>query len=144
METANCWLKLNKLGTNTPLRGVTPPEVVLLREMHEHNAGDNPIQGLTLVGETDEAWFLSITGDTGMSEEERTEWPGKWTNIQEHQRLLEKYKERNVHKVWPGKAVPQFPQTFSEAGFPPSALPAAKPSVEKPIQELVGHKLQPA
>lgn len=117
---------------------------MLLREMHESNAGDNPLQGLTIVGETTEGWFRAAMGDTGMSEEEQVGWPGKWNNASEHQRLLEKYKERNVKKLWPGKAVPQFPQTFADAGFAPSALPAPTPSAERPVKELVGHKMQPA
>lgn len=52
MQLATCWLLLDKRGSNTPLRGVTPAELVLLVKDRTAFVGRCPIHNLVVVGES--------------------------------------------------------------------------------------------
>jgi hypothetical protein len=109
---------MHKTGNSVRKLNVTPPEAVLLREMHQHNAGKMPLSEFSLV---------------------RTE---ERTNDREISRLRASYSTAQagnnmswVEKLFPGN-VPNLPKTFAEAGFEgvspaPVVLKAVQPTTIK-------------
>lgn len=98
MQLASAWLILDKRGSNVPIRGVTPAELIILIRDRTDFVGKHPVHNLKI---------------TGVS---------RRTDVMERQRLREKYggslKDRKVAKVdvfYPGEGN-KLPQTFEELG----------------------------
>lgn len=98
MQLASAWLILDKHGSNTPIKGVTPAELVILIRDRQDFIGKQPVHNLVITGQS------------------------KRTDIMERQRLREKYgkalPDRKVFKVnllYPGEGN-NLPQTFEELG----------------------------
>ena len=107
MKTANCFLKLDRVGSCVPVIGLTPAEAQFLASEHNGNAGGDPILDLV------------PTGDVTRSDED------------EFLRLRMKYAEHKLKAMFPG-ASPVLPKEFAPAikvglGF---ELPASKMMVE--------------
>lgn len=92
-----CWVQMNKIGSNVQKTGVTPAEVVVLRALHQNEAGRDPISEPTEVKEVER------------------------TNKEEVLRLKNIYggarmdggKVTVMDKLYPGDT-PTLPQKFSE------------------------------
>lgn len=98
MELASAWLLLDKHGSNVPIKGVTPAELIILINDRKDFVGKHPIHNLKLTGKS------------------------KRSDTLERQRLKEKYggslKDRKVAKIdvlYPGHGA-KLPQTFEELG----------------------------
>src|SRR6185436_10317523 len=101
MQVANVWLVFDELGSNVPLKGITPAEAVFLdatRKRHKDDS-EKKVKHIKIVGNA------------------------KRSNGIEKARLLAKYPIENpktgkpvMDEVWPGP-MPSFPQTFEEAGY---------------------------
>ena len=98
MQLAKAWLIIDKRGSNVPIRGLTPAELVLLCTTWTDFIGKHPVHDLV------------ITGDSQRSD------------ALEKQRLTEKHggsiKNRKIPKVealYPGHGS-KLPQTFEELG----------------------------
>lgn len=100
MEIATCWLVQDKFGSNVPLFGVTPPELVHLVETRKNLLGKFPITDLKVV-----------------REDKRSD--------QDERERLRKYgirrdKEGNVSyvidKIYPPHTS-KYPQTFKDTGM---------------------------
>lgn len=89
METANCRLTLDKIGSDIPLKGITPAQYVVLVKIHQDAVGRCPITDLKVEGTV-------VT-----------------TNHLEKSRLLGMYKHKIVNGIYPGDA-PALPTKFSE------------------------------
>src|SRR5690349_5572079 len=97
MQIANCWITLDKFGSNVPLFGVTPPELVHLVSTRKNLLGRFPITDLKVVRED------------------------KRTDEEERERLrkygIRKDKEGtiiyNIDKIYPPHTS-KYPQTFEE------------------------------
>ncbi len=98
MQLASAWLILDKRGSNVPIRGVTPAELIILIRDRTDFVGKHPVHDLKITGKS------------------------RRSNAMERQRLREKYggslKDRKVAKVdalYPGEGNP-LPETFEELG----------------------------
>lgn len=98
MQLASAWLILDKRGSNVPIRGVTPAELIILIRDRTDFVGKHPVHNLKITGKS------------------------RRTDAMEKQRLREKYggslKDRKVAKVdmlYPGEGN-NLPQTFEELG----------------------------
>lgn len=88
MQIATVRLKLND-SCDVPVRNVTPPEAMILMQIHAENAGGTAIKQVT------------ITGDSQIS------------LVAEKKRLSESYNTDVVEKLFPG-AIPRMPMNFLE------------------------------
>lgn len=101
MQTATCLIKTNDTSI-TKLRGVTPAEAVILRKIHQPNAGSEVI--------VEAVQTEDIPGQNELS------------------RLQTKFGSKLVESFWPG-AVKNLPQTFAEVNV---SLLGASQIVVKP------------
>jgi len=115
MQIANIRLKLDALGSDVFIDGVTPAEAVLLNTDHEINDKGQAVHDVTVVGET-----------TRTDEEEILRLREKYVNAKD------KKGESLAEKLYPGKS-PKLPHTFKEAGFEviSKAVEPAKPAPAK-------------
>lgn len=105
MELANARLRLNKVGSDVPIVGLTPAESLLLHVLHQANNG-----GSTFGEDFDK---IKIIGEAKTGDKPRT-------NSEELARLKAKYGHCVTKKgdsiiglVWPGLN-PELPQKFSQ------------------------------
>jgi hypothetical protein len=106
MEMANVRLRLNKVGSDVPILGVTPFEAVLLHVLHQANNG-----GSTFGDEMNKIEVAKEPAKTGDKPR---------TDIEEYKRLQSKYGsvvnkkgDKIVALVWAGLGQ-KPPQTFKE------------------------------
>ena len=95
MQTANAVLRLNR-GTEVPLKGLTPAEMVILHIIHNANVGQDPIHSITDINEIDRS------------------------PVEEHKRLRAKYGHLATKKgdklitlIYPGLSAP-LPEDFDD------------------------------
>lgn len=113
MQLGNCWIVLNKDGTNVFRRNVTPAEAQLLRNQFEAFCGGNPVTLLEI-----------LDGEAGVIVKRDEENPSdlskakirKRSNADEIRRLRGKYTDGIIKALFPGLN-PELPATFEEAGF---------------------------
>ena len=104
MQTATIMTRINR-ETTLRLVGVTPAELLILREMHQKKVGADIVDKIELTGHIPSAG--------------------------EADRLKRKYRKGIVEKLWPG-VVKNLPETFAETGV--ATEPAPAPVVEaKPV-----------
>ncbi len=100
MEIATCWLTQDKFGSNVPLFGVTPPELVHLVTTRKHLLGRFPITDLKVVRDDKR---------DDKSERERLRKYG----IRKDREGNVSY---NVDNIYPPHTS-KYPQTFKETGM---------------------------
>ena len=110
MEIGNARLRLNKVGSDIPVNGITPAEAVVLHILHQGNNGGSTygedMDRITLLGEA-----KSLTNDKVAR-----------TDNEELRRLLGKYPATNkkgdkiVKLIWPG-ADAKLPTTFKSINW---------------------------
>lgn len=114
MQIATVRLKLND-SCDVPIRNVTPPEALILMQIHAENAGGNAIKQVIITGES------------------------QATPVAEKKLLSENYNSDVVEKLFPG-AIPRMPQNFLEIeslvgviseAVPEPIAPPAEPEHEK-------------
>lgn len=107
MQIADARIRLNKLGSDVPVKGVTPAEAVLLHILHQGNNGGN-----TFGEEMDK---IKILGDARGADGQAMR-----TDAEEMRRLMAKYGRcvnkkgtRIIKLIWP-ELSPKLPKTFAE------------------------------
>lgn len=115
MQIANCFVSLNNLGSNVPKVGVTPAEIVVLRTLHQHAVGRDPITDISDVKEVNR---------TSKEELERLRLTYGGTVLNGKTPVL-------TH-LYPGDS-PTLPQKFSEVNIP-GHEPKAAPTPVKPSE----------
>ena len=110
MEIANVRVRLTKVGSDVPLKDVTPAEALLLHILHGPSNG-----GLTFGDEFDK---IEVVGTAQVVENGK---PRPRKDAEELRRLLGKYNgarnnknEPIINSIWPDKLNPKLPQTFKE------------------------------
>lgn len=151
MEIANARLVLNKFGSDTPLKDITPAEAMFLHILHGPSNG-----GKTFGEEFDKIQIVGTAkvevspaiiepmvpargtpGNPGYA----PEVPAKVvkaavlrdrTDAEELSRLVGKYNgardkknEPIINSIWPDRFNPKLPQTFKELDFPKIGATAA-------------------
>jgi hypothetical protein len=110
MEIANVRVRLTKVGSDVPLKDVTPAEALLLHILHGPSNG-----GLTFGDEFDK---IEVVGTAQVVEKGK---PRPRKDTEELRRLLGKYNgarnnknEPIINSIWPDKLNPKLPQAFKE------------------------------
>lgn len=110
MEVANVRLRLNKVGSDVPLEGVTPAEAMLLHILHGPSNG-----GLTFGEDFNK---ITVVGTAKVKEGEKLR---DRTDVEELRRLRGKYGSARdkqgkplIEIVWPDRNNPKLPATFKE------------------------------
>lgn len=118
MQVANCRIFVNK-GHDVAGIKVTPAEVLVLRALHKHNVGSDPIKQLEVIGTVARS------------------------DAHEIRRLREKYPAKNkqgvqhVLALFPGES-PTLPQTFDKVWPDQSAdVPSEKNDTAMKFEEPV-------
>lgn len=99
MQVANCWLILDKYGSNVPKKNITPAELIILVKDRQDIIGKFPIHNLVV--------------HEGLK--------SRLTPAQERIRLRHKYgqnkdKKFKIDVVFPGETT-KLPETFEETGL---------------------------
>jgi hypothetical protein len=108
MEIGNAWVVIHNNGNNVEKRGITPAEAVILNTAYGKMIGGKAVTQLKITGDAEIA--------TAFDEEGKPTETKPRTNAQEARRLIAKYGEKVVEKLFPGAmSVKKLPETFAEA-----------------------------
>lgn len=102
MELANCWLTLDKQGSNIPLYGVSPAELVYLVKNRKHVLGRFPITDLKIVRK------INISDDI-----ERKRLQMKYGRVKSKEPGEKPF---NIDMLYP-EHTSRFPQVFKDTGL---------------------------
>lgn len=124
MQVATCRLKLNQKGSDIPLAGVTPAEVLVLRKGHEMTAGGEAIFDVKVIGNA------SIK-----SSDEIQRLRAKYASL----RIKDGDKDINVVAfLFPGHGI-KLPETFEEIGLPSEKGEYKGPETYNPLPDEEKH-----
>ena len=126
MKQADIWLKVDKVGSNIPIKGVTPAEVLYLVADNHANVGGDPIESLTVTGDA-----MVHTGE----EKDGKPVTRLRKDDEELMRLRLKYPARNIGRIFGSGYAPKFPEDFEQAR-------KAGVGMMIPAGNLIDHKLQ--
>lgn len=100
MQTANCWLQIEKFGSDVPVLGMTPAELVLVVNEFQDKLGKFPVHDLEMGDDSDRS---------GLVEVERLR--SKYGFVRSSKPPVFK-----IDKLYPG-VNPRLPETFAETGL---------------------------
>lgn len=113
MEQATVRVRLNKVGDDVPVLGVTPAEALLLHLLHQNNNGGKTFGDK--MHEKDAELEIKVDKKPAMTDDQPR------NDVQEYRRLVGKYGAlinkngvKIINMVWPDKLNPKLPQKFSE------------------------------
>ena len=128
MEIANVRLRLNKVGSDVPLKDVTPAEAMFLHILHGPSNGGSTFgeefEKITVVGQAkvkvgEPTPAVGIAGQPGY--QPATDGLRDRTPAEEYRRLAAKYSGARdklnkpiIESIWPDRLNPKMPNTFKE------------------------------
>ena len=125
MQLASCWVLLSKVGSDIPLKGVTPAELMLLIRDRIAFTGKHPVHD------------LKVTGDSKRSSElERQRLRRKYgTGLHNERGKVINKDQYKIDTLYPGEGN-TLPEKFADISHVLVEL-SSQVTLEKPLEQLI-------